>query len=87
MAIPPFVRLEGFAYPPDGGLTAYRFLGSTFKHTIPERRTGDKPVFALAVPRQAGAAGKPSFHFGSHAFPAACLLAPEEPDAQARFTQ
>lgn len=56
MAIPPFVRLEGFAYPPDGGLTAYRFLGSTFKHTIPERRTGDKPVFSLTLPRPAGAA-------------------------------
>ena len=56
------------------GLTAYRFLGSTFKHTIPERRTGDKPVFSLTLPRPAGAAWKPSLHFGPHAFPACLFL-------------
>ena len=54
MAIPPFVRLEGFAYPPDGGLTAYRFLGSAFKHTIPKRRTGDKPVFFFDIATAGG---------------------------------
>ena len=71
---PSYVTITITPFPSEWGLTAYRFLGSTFKHTIPERRTGDKPVFSLTLPRQAGAAWKPSFHFGSHAFPACLFL-------------